>query len=178
MSSGWFTTSRARPAYTVAQLGALRDTSSAEIPHGASSKMAPSHKPSRHLACNLCRDRKVKCDGAKPECEKCVKAGETCSYSTTSKASRAELQQTILQLHERIGIFAHSFVFHLFYRRLTGGIRTNGSKSGSIDCPTTDLHVLRQSESLEHGQPSSGFSNHVRTPSTTRRPRTHSPRPT
>ncbi|KAL6849281.1 hypothetical protein ACO1O0_008817 [Amphichorda felina] len=56
----------------------------------------------RHLACVLCRDRKVKCDGGKPSCEKCIKAGETCSYMVNPKASRAELHETILQLNERI----------------------------------------------------------------------------
>ena len=65
-------------------------------------------RPGRHLACVLCRDRKVKCDGGKPSCDKCIKAGETCSYTINPKASRAELHQTILQLNERIGNCTHS----------------------------------------------------------------------
>lgn len=69
---------------------------------------------SRHLACALCRDRKVKCDGGHP-CKKCVKAGEICDYAVKNKASRAELQETILRLNQRIGrLFLYFFPSFLF----------------------------------------------------------------
>lgn len=73
--------------------------------------MASMSARGRHLACVLCRDRKVKCDGGKPSCEKCIKAGETCSYMVNPKASRAELHETILQLNERIGTVLLRFCF-------------------------------------------------------------------
>jgi hypothetical protein len=57
----------------------------------------------RHLACALCRDRKVKCDGGRPSCQRCVKVGKNCVYHATPSASRAELQETIRSLSERIG---------------------------------------------------------------------------
>ncbi|KAK5735753.1 hypothetical protein LTR17_007925 [Elasticomyces elasticus] len=34
-------------------------------------------------ACLTCRRRKVRCDGAKPKCNKCVKLNETCVYKAT-----------------------------------------------------------------------------------------------
>lgn len=58
---------------------------------------------SRHKACKLCRDRKVRCDGEQPACEKCRRLGETCIYTATSKPTKADLAQTIESLRDRIG---------------------------------------------------------------------------
>ena len=59
--------------------------------------------PSRHKACNLCRDRKVRCDGTQPVCDKCRRQGESCVYSPTYKPTKAELAQTVENLRDRIG---------------------------------------------------------------------------
>ncbi|KAI1182240.1 hypothetical protein F5B17DRAFT_435844 [Nemania serpens] len=58
---------------------------------------------SRHIACKLCRDRKVRCDGGQPSCEKCRRSGETCIYVPTHKPTKADLAQTIESLQERLG---------------------------------------------------------------------------
>lgn len=58
---------------------------------------------SRHKACKLCRDRKVRCDGEQPTCEKCRRIGETCEYNPTYKPTKAGLVQTIESLRERLG---------------------------------------------------------------------------
>ncbi|KAI0390303.1 hypothetical protein F5Y17DRAFT_70861 [Xylariaceae sp. FL0594] len=57
---------------------------------------------SRHIACKLCRDRKVRCDGGQPSCEKCLRAGEKCVYVPTHKPTKADLAQTIESLQERL----------------------------------------------------------------------------
>lgn len=61
----------------------------------------------------LCRDRKVRCGGEQPACEKCRRAGEQCVYLPTQKPSKAELAQTVEALQKRLGevtvyIVAHS----------------------------------------------------------------------
>ncbi|KAI0202893.1 hypothetical protein F4808DRAFT_61362 [Astrocystis sublimbata] len=57
---------------------------------------------SRHIACKLCRDRKVRCDGGQPSCEKCRRSGEACIYVPTHKPTKADLAQTIESLQERL----------------------------------------------------------------------------
>ncbi|KAI8882179.1 hypothetical protein K501DRAFT_286008 [Backusella circina FSU 941] len=37
------------------------------------------------LACEVCRRKKIKCDGLRPTCGKCERLHLTCTYSTTSK---------------------------------------------------------------------------------------------
>lgn len=51
----------------------------------------------------LCRDRKVRCGGEQPACEKCRRAGEECLYLPTQKPSKAELAQTVEALQKRLG---------------------------------------------------------------------------
>ncbi|OTA96529.1 hypothetical protein M434DRAFT_27667 [Hypoxylon sp. CO27-5] len=58
---------------------------------------------SRHMACKVCRDRKVRCDGNQPACDKCIRSGDECVYAPPSLPSRQELAQTIESLQERLG---------------------------------------------------------------------------
>jgi hypothetical protein len=50
--------------------------------------------PNRHIACGRCRERKVKCDGNRPQCNRCSRSGSKCIYppamrqGTASKARR------------------------------------------------------------------------------------------
>ncbi|OTB00784.1 hypothetical protein M426DRAFT_324024 [Hypoxylon sp. CI-4A] len=57
---------------------------------------------SRHMACKVCRDRKVRCDGNQPSCDKCTRSGDDCVYAPPSLPSRGELAQTIESLQERL----------------------------------------------------------------------------
>ena len=68
----------------------------------------------RHVACKTCRDRKVRCDGGQPACEKCQRAGEVCIYTPGAKKTRTDLVETVEMLQERLGIFAlcHSLSHH------------------------------------------------------------------
>ncbi|KAL3490930.1 fungal-specific transcription factor [Aspergillus germanicus] len=49
------------------------------IPRATSAKTASQQRRSAR-ACEPCRQRKVKCDGGRPECQKCGKHGLNCSY--------------------------------------------------------------------------------------------------
>ncbi|KAI0480186.1 hypothetical protein GGR56DRAFT_258332 [Xylariaceae sp. FL0804] len=77
---------------------------------------------SRHIACKLCRDRKVRCDGGQPSCEKCRRSGETCVYVPTHKPTKADLAQTIESLQERLDKAEAYIVRH-----------NGGNKSASSD---------------------------------------------
>lgn len=44
-------------------------------------------KPKKHVACTLCRKRKLKCDGAKPRCSGCEKNDYMCEYVPLHKKS-------------------------------------------------------------------------------------------
>ncbi|KAI0384271.1 hypothetical protein F5Y04DRAFT_278276 [Hypomontagnella monticulosa] len=56
---------------------------------------------SRHMACKLCRDRKVRCNG-EVECESCRRSGEPCVYIPTQKPTKSDLIQTIEILQGRL----------------------------------------------------------------------------
>ena len=58
---------------------------------------------SRHVACLSCRDRKVRCNGEQPACEKCRQAGEKCIYLPASRPSKADLAQKVDTLQQRLG---------------------------------------------------------------------------
>ncbi|KAL1639416.1 hypothetical protein SLS58_007997 [Diplodia intermedia] len=59
---------------------------------------------SRHIACKLCRDRKVRCDGGQPRCQRCLRSGDECVYTLPAKQQRrhGDLQQTVELLEERL----------------------------------------------------------------------------
>ncbi|KAK6371318.1 hypothetical protein LTS17_009049 [Exophiala oligosperma] len=46
----------------------------------------PPHAKKYGQSCLLCRKRKVRCDGGKPSCAKCVRAGEQCTYGIQDSA--------------------------------------------------------------------------------------------
>ncbi|KAI7864215.1 uncharacterized protein EV154DRAFT_388572, partial [Mucor mucedo] len=53
------------------------------------------------LACNVCRRKKIKCDGIKPVCGKCLKQDQECSYSSSNK-KRGPRQGHIEILEQRL----------------------------------------------------------------------------
>ncbi|KAI0442996.1 hypothetical protein F4803DRAFT_517080 [Xylaria telfairii] len=59
----------------------------------------------KKLACNTCRDRKVRCDRDQPTCSRCSKLGLECNYSSPSaqSISKADLSRLLLALHDRVG---------------------------------------------------------------------------
>ena len=57
----------------------------------------------RRIACDVCRDRKVRCDKAQPQCGRCQRLGHYCSYMTFRRMSTLDVPQAILKLHSRLG---------------------------------------------------------------------------
>ncbi|PSN61455.1 hypothetical protein BS50DRAFT_562355 [Corynespora cassiicola Philippines] len=64
------------------------------------------------LACEACRDRKVRCDGGKPVCKQCDRRGYTlCNYSIIASSAQrrseqefiASLKRQIEELQDRLG---------------------------------------------------------------------------
>ncbi|KAL2067682.1 hypothetical protein VTL71DRAFT_15778 [Oculimacula yallundae] len=51
-------------------------------------------------ACLICRSRKSRCDGARPQCSFCIQSGSTCKYPETESA---RLDVGSIQILERIG---------------------------------------------------------------------------
>ncbi|KAI9164032.1 Depudecin biosynthesis cluster-specific transcription activator DEP6 [Paramyrothecium foliicola] len=60
--------------------------------------------PNRRLACDPCRDRKVRCDRQHPVCGRCARLRHDCSYSSPSKqtAAKMDLSRLLLTLHSRL----------------------------------------------------------------------------
>ncbi|OIW32211.1 hypothetical protein CONLIGDRAFT_629910 [Coniochaeta ligniaria NRRL 30616] len=58
----------------------------------------------RHVACKLCRERKVRCPGQQPACDKCRRAGEECIYLPAQKPfkSASDLHETVEALQKRL----------------------------------------------------------------------------
>ncbi|KAF2806195.1 uncharacterized protein BDZ99DRAFT_523664 [Mytilinidion resinicola] len=56
----------------------------------------------RKVACRTCRDRKVRCDGGQPSCEKCKRSNEACVYIPASTQSRPDLTEAIESLEDRM----------------------------------------------------------------------------
>ncbi|KAL9124057.1 MAG: hypothetical protein Q9217_006578, partial [Psora testacea] len=82
----------------------------AEEEEDSAGKSLVMNNMSRHRACKLCRDRKVRCDGNQPVCDKCRRLGENCVYSPTYKPTKADLAQTIESLRDRIDTAESIFV--------------------------------------------------------------------
>ena len=92
---------------------------------------------SRRIACKLCRDRKVRCDGEQPSCQRCLRAGETCVYTPTSCPTKADLLQTIESLRARVGKCPFQLI------RFDSGLT-------SLSClDMTETSLLRQHQMLK-----------------------------
>ncbi|KAK4247472.1 hypothetical protein C7999DRAFT_41240 [Corynascus novoguineensis] len=57
---------------------------------------------SRHIACKLCRDSKVRRPGEQPACAKCRRVGEQCVYVPAQRSTKANLNETIEALQKRL----------------------------------------------------------------------------
>ena len=55
----------------------------------------------RQTTCNLCRERKVRCDRDKPECGRCKRIGHACTYPS-SGGQTAVINSVLQNLHSRL----------------------------------------------------------------------------
>ena len=54
---------------------------------GATAGANSSTPKQKRLACEICRRRKLKCDGTKPSCSTCSRLGHVCAYDERRKKS-------------------------------------------------------------------------------------------
>ncbi|KAI1136387.1 hypothetical protein F5Y05DRAFT_415157 [Hypoxylon sp. FL0543] len=95
---------------------------------------------SRHMACKVCRDRKVRCDGNQPACDKCIRSGDECVYAPPSLPSRQELAQTIESLQERL-VKAEAQILEQSRTSQCAGLPSPYSTSMLSQTPTLDLQM-------------------------------------
>ena len=71
-----------------------RDRSPPERPQSPVKLISDPHNYPRKrasIACEICRVRKTRCDGAKPGCVSCIKLGVACSYAKPASGNRSVL---------------------------------------------------------------------------------------
>ncbi|TIC91078.1 Asperfuranone cluster transcription factor afoA [Colletotrichum higginsianum] len=65
-----------------------------------SSSSGGSHPFTAHQACEICRERKVRCDRALPKCRRCDRLNQPCSYNQAHQ--RRTRDEQLQQLQERL----------------------------------------------------------------------------
>ncbi|KAK9848425.1 hypothetical protein MYU51_016627 [Penicillium brevicompactum] len=55
-------------------------------------------------ACEACRQRRAKCDGARPSCSRCLDRGVQCEYSTAEDGRQPAPKSYVVMLRTRIGL--------------------------------------------------------------------------
>ncbi|KAI0379326.1 hypothetical protein F5Y04DRAFT_132462 [Hypomontagnella monticulosa] len=53
-------------------------------------------------ACEICRERKVRCDRAEPRCGRCTRLGLRCGYDNKRRSTRDDLPAQLSQLEDRL----------------------------------------------------------------------------
>ncbi|KAI0505657.1 hypothetical protein F5B22DRAFT_651590 [Xylaria bambusicola] len=53
-------------------------------------------------ACGICRERKVRCDREEPQCGRCARLGQDCSYNVRPRISPDDLPLQISQINDRL----------------------------------------------------------------------------
>ncbi|OCL09143.1 hypothetical protein AOQ84DRAFT_339368 [Glonium stellatum] len=82
------------------------------------------------IACEICRVRKTRCDGAKPSCVSCVKLGVACSYAKLASGNRPE--------QDAAGLFLSKIDSRL--DRIDARLDQIESILDTKDCVRHDLH--------------------------------------
>ena len=54
------------------------------------------------LACHVCRQKRIRCDGQRPACESCIRAGVSCEY-VLARRKAGPPKGHLRSLHERLG---------------------------------------------------------------------------
>ncbi|KAL9017109.1 MAG: hypothetical protein Q9185_005569 [Variospora sp. 1 TL-2023] len=76
-----------------------------EVPeHPPPSAPKPQTGSRKKLACDKCRERKVRCNREQPVCGRCARLGHDCQYTTPPKqnSSRSDLLRLLFTLHSRL----------------------------------------------------------------------------
>ncbi|KAL8653890.1 MAG: hypothetical protein Q9210_001841 [Variospora velana] len=80
----------------------LRQTKKKYVPdHPPPSAPKPKTGSGKRLACDKCRERKVRCNREQPVCGRCARLGQNCQYTTPAK-QYSDLSPLLLTLHSRL----------------------------------------------------------------------------
>lgn len=77
-----------------------RKTPESMIPRGP---VISSASTLRRTTCDVCRERKVRCDRTKPECLRCRRFGSVCTYPSPD-TDAAKIHETLHNLSKRLGM--------------------------------------------------------------------------
>ncbi|PYI11002.1 hypothetical protein BO78DRAFT_466665 [Aspergillus sclerotiicarbonarius CBS 121057] len=127
------------------------------------SQIPPSRKRVS-VACEVCRKKRIKCDGAKPACAGCSGQGENCEYKYDKEKRKPPTKQHIQALQARIqflesqlaqyqlqeGVFSGSESHQLQHRDEQIGSKGSEAQSRSLD-PIDDLTDLLGGLSVGEG---------------------------
>lgn len=74
---------------------------------GSTSSASTTTTKARRTACDVCRERKVRCNGERPGCQRCRRLGHQCSYTVVKRQdiTRSEVSQALMTLQVRLGRF-------------------------------------------------------------------------
>jgi len=63
------------------------------------------NRVARRIACDVCRERKIRCDRGQPQCGRCGRLGHRCRYTASKRqeAFKLDVPQVLLTLHARLG---------------------------------------------------------------------------
>lgn len=92
----------------------LGETGSEECGGGTSSASTTTTK-ARRTACDVCRERKVRCNGERPDCQRCRRLGHQCSYTVVKRQdiTRSEVSQALMTLQVRLGTYHSGVLEHM-----------------------------------------------------------------
>ncbi|RSL64930.1 hypothetical protein CEP54_004469 [Fusarium duplospermum] len=109
------------------------------------------------LSCTPCRQKKLKCDRVLPQCGRCARAGEECSFPTSRKVNKGkrkqvrELEEKLVQLEDRIQTLSAGEATR---SQDPGGFTSTAtfSRSPALDGNSVDVGIV---EPRGEGQPPS-----------------------
>lgn len=88
------------------------------------------------VACNLCRQRKTRCDAQKPVCGNCAKYGEECVYISTNRQHSSHLQ--LNSMNKRIERLERAFA------KFTGSKASQNDESSLQERDSSDDNASNQ----------------------------------
>ncbi|ROW02500.1 hypothetical protein VMCG_06026 [Cytospora schulzeri] len=127
---------------------------------------------SRHMACKVCRDREVRCDGER-QCANCRRSGENCVYLPLNKPRKADLAQTIDRLQARLDQAEASIASQTHEAHPNNSVnmwnrQSNFPPSSTIDVDNQDFYLtmppVMTSSSPKHTE--GNFMNEMASPRT------------
>ena len=127
----------------------------------------------KRATCNSCRERKVRCDREKPECGRCKRMAQACTYSSSNEET-AQINSVLASLHSRLSKYSLMPRWNLFqkcpcplqYRHLIDvilvqaetklqqrppSVAADSSESGFITGAGTPLHEFSLPNEIELG---------------------------